>query len=280
MGGTDDPNEQTEPWAGGSGGRHASTPSTAPPDVAPPAPAAPPLWGRAPGPATMGTVYSGYPTGRTPTRARSAMTTAGSVAWALAPLFTFGWAAPATIGWAAHRLRSRVLTVCASVYTVALVAGFVLVGSSSTDGGAQVTAGFCLTMAVACGATIQSFLIRDQVVRGRSSHDVVVESVVEARRQREASRRILDRDPLLARELLIGRPDLDRRFDDGGLVDVNHVPVEVLVTLPGIDRSLAETIVDVRDGIGGFTCVDDLSVTLHLQPQMLDAASARMVFVR
>jgi hypothetical protein len=35
--------------------------------------------------------------------------------------------------------------------------------------------------------------------------------------------------PVLARELRIGRPDVPRQFDDGGLVDLNHAPVPVLV---------------------------------------------------
>jgi hypothetical protein len=37
----------------------------------------------------------------------------------------------------------------------------------------------------------------------------------------------------MAWELRIGRPDLPRVYDDGGLIDVNHVPPQVLATLPG-----------------------------------------------
>jgi DNA uptake protein ComE-like DNA-binding protein len=63
------------------------------------------------------------------------------------------------------------------------------------------------------------------------------------------------------------------------LVDVNHAPLEYLVQL-GVDRSTAEQIADVRDGIGGFTSVDDVSVTLGLHPHALDQAASRLIFIR
>ena len=271
MGGTDVPNEQA--WAPPVAGA-PSTPMA--PGAVPPVPAPHPRTG----PATMGSVYSGYPSGKAPSRSRTAMSTLASLVWAVLPLPTFGLAAPFTIGYAAHRLHSRALTLSASIYTAVFVAAFVLIGSSTTDTQWQTTVGAWLMAGVAVGSTVQSFVIREQLVAGRPGHDVVVGEARQSLRQRDASRRIVDHDPVLARELLIGRPDLPRRFDDGGLVDVNHVPVDLLATLPGLDRAVAELIVDVRDGIGGFESLDDLSVTLHLPPHSLDGAAGRMIFIR
>jgi hypothetical protein len=45
----------------------------------------------------------------------------------------------------------------------------------------------------------------------------------------------------LAAELRIGRPDLPRHFDDGGLIDVNTVPAQVLSRLPGLRPEEAES---------------------------------------
>jgi DNA uptake protein ComE-like DNA-binding protein len=70
---------------------------------------------------------------------------------------------------------------------------------------------------------------------------------------------LVDRHTAIARELGVGRPDLARGFDDGGLVDVNGVPVAVLATLPGITQVQAQAIVADRVQRGSFGAVDDLA---------------------
>ncbi len=97
-------------------------------------------------------------------------------------------------------------------------------------------------------------------------------------RARQRSLRMLERDPKLSSELGIGRPDLPRRFDDGGLVDVNHVPASVLTTLPGIDVTLAEEIVRMREHLGSFDSTADVEIVLNLPPTQLDQARELMIF--
>jgi uncharacterized RDD family membrane protein YckC len=97
-------------------------------------------------------------------------------------------------------------------------------------------------------------------------------------RLREKARRIAKRDPRLADELGIGRPDLRKRFDDGGLIDVNHVPESFLLHLPGVDHDLAARIVELRKSVGGFDAAGDLEVTLDLAPGTLDEAQDLMIF--
>lgn len=99
-------------------------------------------------------------------------------------------------------------------------------------------------------------------------------------RQRQKARRIVKRDPRLADELGIGRPDLGKAFDDGGLIDVNHVPEPFLLHLPGVNQDLATRIVDLRRSVGGFDAAGDLEITLDLEPGTLDSAKDLMIFRR
>ncbi|PRY21069.1 BTAD domain-containing putative transcriptional regulator [Pseudosporangium ferrugineum] len=64
-----------------------------------------------------------------------------------------------------------------------------------------------------------------------------------ARTLREQSRQFAAFDPVRARLLGVGRPDLVRLFDDGGLVDLNHAPGHELARLPGISPEAAHRIV-------------------------------------
>ncbi|MEV4706486.1 BTAD domain-containing putative transcriptional regulator [Actinoplanes sp. NPDC049316] len=63
---------------------------------------------------------------------------------------------------------------------------------------------------------------------------------------REQARQFAAFDPGRARQLGIGRPDLVRHFDDGGLVDLNHAPGHELVRLPGVTPDAAHRIVIAR----------------------------------
>jgi hypothetical protein len=56
-----------------------------------------------------------------------------------------------------------------------------------------------------------------------------IENIGLRRKLRDRARQIVSQNPELARELMIGRPDLPRTYDDGGLIDANYAPVEVLV---------------------------------------------------
>lgn len=99
-------------------------------------------------------------------------------------------------------------------------------------------------------------------------------------RAREKARRIARRNPRLADELGIGRPDLRKNFNDGGLIDVNHVPEPYLLHLPGVNQDLAAQIVELRKSVGGFNSAGDLEVTLDLEPGTLEQAKDLMLFRR
>jgi DNA-binding SARP family transcriptional activator len=84
-------------------------------------------------------------------------------------------------------------------------------------------------------------------------------------------------DPARARELGIGRPDLAGDFDDGGLVDVNHVPGYELSRLKGLDADTAHRIVVDRYQRGPFLRVEDLVTRGLLTPAQLHRLGSRLV---
>jgi DNA uptake protein ComE-like DNA-binding protein len=89
-------------------------------------------------------------------------------------------------------------------------------------------------------------------------------------RVREDALQLVRDDPARAKALGVGRPDVQLAFD-GGLVDVNSAPVEVIARLPNADKGLAERIVLVRDRVGGFSSLQDLGLVLDLPAPVLDA---------
>jgi len=83
-------------------------------------------------------------------------------------------------------------------------------------------------------------------------------------------------DIILARDLRIGRPDLPRQYDDGGLIDMNHAPAEVMTAISGITPDLADHIVQIRNKVFSFSSAEELSVVCdpppHLTPALVEYA--------
>ena len=69
-------------------------------------------------------------------------------------------------------------------------------------------------------------------------------------------------------------------FDEGGVVDVNHAPVEDLADLPGIDAGTARRIVAVREGVGGFSSLEDLGMTMDLPGDVVERLRGHVVCLR
>jgi DNA uptake protein ComE-like DNA-binding protein len=96
--------------------------------------------------------------------------------------------------------------------------------------------------------------------------------------QRAEVRKLVADNPVLARELLVGRPDLPRTFDDGGLVDVNHVGPEVLAWHLGLSPAEAQAVVAARDQLGRFTSCAEVSTYASLHPDRLDSVTDLIYF--
>jgi hypothetical protein len=106
-----------------------------------------------------------------------------------------------------------------------------------------------------------------------------VAAALAARQRREQARAIAERDPALARELGIGRPDLPHEFDDGGLVDVNRVPASVLVDRLGLSVVEASRVVETRDHLCGFSGPAELAVYAELPDATVEAVRDRLLFL-
>lgn len=97
---------------------------------------------------------------------------------------------------------------------------------------------------------------------------------------RRIARDIAETDPAEAFRLQIGRIDIpNRRFPDGGLVDINNVPAPTLAKALLVPEETADAIVVARDSAGGFTSLDEVSVLAALPPNLLTANADQIVFL-
>lgn len=132
--------------------------------------------------------------------------------------------------------------------------------------------GACVLVQAIVGCA-HAFLIRRRVfdpdgLAGMTGNDAAIERVRRQRLLRQRARQLAVTDPAMARELRIGRPDLPRQYNDGGLVDVNHAPVTALIMLPGVTEELARRIDEVRGESGGFMSAEELSTLAGLPPAL------------
>jgi hypothetical protein len=106
--------------------------------------------------------------------------------------------------------------------------------------------------------------------------DPAVAQAVAARRRRDEARALAERDPNLARDLNMGRPDRPREYDDGGLVDINRAPAEVLVSVCGIERAAAERLVTTREQFpSGFTSISEVLAYVDMSERDADVLRDR-----
>lgn len=106
-----------------------------------------------------------------------------------------------------------------------------------------------------------------------------IEQIEEGRRKRAEARELAQRDPHMAHELRIGRPDLPRQYDDGGLIDVNSVPEESLSKYLGLSAAKATHVVEVRQQLGGFEHGDDLVNLAGVELSVYELVKDRIILL-
>ncbi|WP_327652383.1 BTAD domain-containing putative transcriptional regulator [Micromonospora aurantiaca] len=99
------------------------------------------------------------------------------------------------------------------------------------------------------------------------------------RLRREYARYLLYQYPSAREDLRIGRPDLPRAYDDGGLVDVNSVPDHVISGLPGLTRSQAQHVVVDRRMRGPYTSMEELASRCLLPAAATDSLRELLIFL-
>jgi len=103
--------------------------------------------------------------------------------------------------------------------------------------------------------------------------------VLARRRLRDQYRQLAMSDPSLARSMGIGRPDLPRHLDDGGLVDLNAIPAEQLGPLAGLSAEEAKRVADARQQFGPFTSIDEVALYAELPDTTVTMLRELAIFV-
>jgi DNA uptake protein ComE-like DNA-binding protein len=220
------------------------------------------------------------------TRNRRRLTLIGSYLWAFAPLLTCGYAAPIMFGLALGRRRDNPTLWALVAHSALIVAGCFAIFGSEEPAPTWALTLFAVSMALcAFGGTAHLLVIRSAVWAPPARLEVPVarlssmEVVDRARKLREQARRTAEADPMLAKRLGIGRPDLPRQFDDGGLVDLNHAPLPVLTTLPGVTERSARQIQDWVEQSGPFGSLGEVMLVIEISPSFEHHLREYCVFI-
>ncbi|QGN46737.1 BTAD domain-containing putative transcriptional regulator [Micromonospora sp. WMMD558] len=99
------------------------------------------------------------------------------------------------------------------------------------------------------------------------------------RLRREHARLLLHYHPAARDELRIGRPDLPRTFDDGGLIDVNSVSEAVLADLPGLTTDQCRQVAVDRWLRGPYGSVEELAGRCMLPPASTERLRDVLLFL-
>jgi hypothetical protein len=211
-------------------------------------------------------------------------------AWASVPVWSLGLLAFAPFLRLAVARRGRKDWAVFAGYLAVVVAEIVMLSlagnGSGQNSGASAAAGGLVILLMGAGAVHSYAAFGKQQDRASASwaatsEQLNREALATARgrmeRRREA-REIAGKNRVLCRELRIGRPDLAREYDDGGLVDVNQVPGEILQSQLGLSADESAAVLAARTKLGSFTSADEVSTYAQLPPARLDAVRDWMIF--
>jgi DNA uptake protein ComE-like DNA-binding protein len=209
--------------------------------------------------------------------------------WALSPAYSAGVIAFIPALHAAIKLQRRDVMAWAGALIAGDVVVWILASTTSASDGSASTPTALASIVLAIIGTVKAFQLRDAVFgeddtqRQRAAfpngaaQDPAVSQALAARQRRAESIALAREDPALARDLKIGRPDVQRQYNDGGLVDINHTSAEGLFTHLGFTREQARAVVEVRDTLSRFESVDDLISLVSLPPSAVDAVRDRIL---
>ncbi|THV39704.1 hypothetical protein [Glycomyces buryatensis] len=196
---------------------------------------------------------------------------AASVWWALLPILLPGLGAPIAFGVATSRRPAPGTVIPLIAYTAAFFGFCVPAANYGSDmvGWLNLFAALsALTATVgACG---HLFAIRNRVWGAEKqsiepSPDPTNRAALDhALRLRDKGRQTIEKDPMLAKRIGIGRPDLPRDIEDGGLIDLNHVPVEILRDLPGFTDATAKQVHDRVEHVGPYQDFNEVIVEIGI----------------
>ena len=135
-----------------------------------------------------------------------------------------------------------------------------------------------LVMGIAEVHASAAFRPTPQVANSSHASELALASARARMHRRQQARKLAQGDHVLARELGIGRPDVPHDYDDGGLVDVNHVPGDVLASCLGLAPAESAAVSAAREQLGRFTSPEELSAYAALSPDRVEALRDWMLF--
>jgi hypothetical protein len=198
--------------------------------------------------------------------------------WFAVPILTWGMFAWAPFLYVALRARAKAWSLAAIAYLFAVLTMLPL-DFVHPERVQAPHVGFFLHWGLALIATVHLGLISGAFTGRLAIFEHPERETVERRLlARQEAQRLIAVDPVRAREMNVGRPDLGTTFD-GGLVDVNHVPAQVLAQLPDMSHDVAVKIAHLRDELGGFDSLDDFDQVVDLPVRTLDQWRPIAVFL-
>ena len=200
-------------------------------------------------------------------------------AWASVPVLSLSLLAFAPfLALALARRRARDWAVFAG-YLVTSIVVAVLMSISGPADAVSATAG-TLAMVVMVVGGVHAFIAFRPTPEANGS--LTSEQALTAARarmhRRQHARELAEHNPVLARDLRIGRPDVPHEYDDGGLVDVNQVPGQVLAACLGLTPAESAAVAAARDQLGRFSSPEELSVYAQLSPDRVEELRDWMMF--
>ena len=191
------------------------------------------------------------------------------------PLGLTTWAA---FLYAGLRTKRKSLLGFAALYGATL-AGWLVLDAGNARGTAA-AGGAALWVVTWIGGLVHALAIRRTVAIDLG----IAESPAMLRAARDVERRaygreLLQKNPALARQVGVGRPDLPTS-DSYGLIDVNHASSATLATLPGMSDELAGRVAGFCAEGGSFVSVEDLGLFLELPAAAVDATREQAIFIK
>ena len=228
----------------------------------------------------------------TPARLQGTGTRAGGsvlrpILWASVPIGFLSFVPFLAYAVIQRRARDWVVFAVYLAATVAMIIAVGTVGSHSNSGAGAGVGGFIVALA-GCAAVHAAIVFRPSrslsplaasmpLSPRQRNREAVAQAEGRIERRKDA-RHLFKTNPGLARDLRIGRPDLPREYDDGGLVDVNHVPGAVLATQLGLSAAEVSDVLASRDKLGRFGSSDELGAYTSLAPDRVDELRDLMIF--
>jgi DNA uptake protein ComE-like DNA-binding protein len=184
--------------------------------------------------------------------------------------------APVPFAYGAVRLRQRRLWAVTAACASGVVALFVF--SEAPDGSwGDVVFGLVL-VALMLGGTVHALVLRGRVFTPAPAAPATAAALAAGTHAEDAGA-VAAGGVAPAGALRVGGPELAGQVDDGGLVDVNHVPAQVLVDRLGLSPAQAGRVVQARERRGGFAGATDLVAGSALPEATVDALRERLLFV-